>query len=260
MIWIIGGTVNATDISDLLISQNFPVLVSVTTEYGRILAQQTGAEVISGALNQSQMSQLIVDKNITMVVDASHPFALEVSLNAIAASSECSIPYIRFERPNKIYKEATYLSSYNEVVEYLSSKKGNILLTTGSKHIAHFKPLGADRIVARVLSTASSLAMCEEAGLNPSNIVSLSNVCSKELNYALLKEFNIKYLVTKESGAEGGINEKIEAAKVAGVEVVIIKRPPISYPDRVEDYFSLMRRIKTITQTMCTETEINELN
>ena len=250
MIWIIGGTINGTDISKLLISENFPVIVSVTTEYGKVLALQTGAEVIDTALNPSQMCQLINDRDIKLVIDASHPFATEVSQNAIEVSKECGVPYIRFERENQIFNDVTYLSNYNEVVEYLNLKDGNILLTTGSKHIAEFKPLGTERLFARVLSTASSISLCEAAGLKPSNIISLSSVCSKELNYALMKEFNIRYLITKESGNEGGIQEKIDAANDAGVEVIIITRPKINYPIEYNDYTMVLNKAISIIKPL----------
>ena len=47
----------------------------------------------------------------------------------------------------------------------------------------------------------------------------------KELNLALLRQFHISYLVTKESGREGGFDEKLAAAKEAGCLLIVIERP-----------------------------------
>lgn len=243
MIWMIGGTKNAIDICRLLLAKGYPMVVSVTTDYGRQLATLTGAEVIQGKLNAADMDGLIISRKVSLIVDASHPFAAEVSQNAISAAQRNGIAYVRFERPNPVY-EATYVADYAGAVDYLLMTTGNILLTTGSKNIDKFMPLGVDRLFARVLSSSDSIVMCEQAGLEASRIIGLSGVCSVELNAALMTQFNIRYLVTKESGVDGGVGEKVEAARRVGAEVVIIKRPKIHYPEIYSDQDSLIAQIE----------------
>jgi len=246
MIWVIGGTSNATEICERLIATGVSVIVTVTTDFGRQLSEYPGIEVVQGKLGRKEMEHLIQTRGVRLVVDASHPFAAEVSANAMLASITIGVPYLRFERANTPFESATYVNSYEEAVAYLADKPGNILLTTGSKFVAKFIPLGAERLFARVLSTSDSLALCEQAGLNPVNIIAMCSVGSVALNMALLKEFDIRFLVTKESGAEGGLQEKIEAANQMNAEVIIIQRPVINYPEVYSDYDLLMTRIKTI--------------
>lgn len=246
MIWIIGGTVNANDICRLLVSAGRAVLVSVTTDHGRQLSELAGAEVHQGVLNENEMAALIVSKGIQYVVDASHPFATEVSHNAMTAAQRLCVPYTRFERQNPVFEGVTYVKGYAEAVTALADTQGNILLTTGSKHIVQFVSLGCERLFARVLSCSASMAQCEAAGLKPAHIIGMSGVCSVDLNSALLKQFSIQFLVTKESGDEGGLREKVEAARINGVQVVIIQRPAIHYPEVYSDYQQLVLRLTEI--------------
>jgi precorrin-6A/cobalt-precorrin-6A reductase len=245
-VWLIGGTSNATEICERLIATGVSVIVTVTTDFGRQLSELPGIQVIKAMLSIQEMEQLILRNNIDFIIDASHPFATEVSTNAMLAAKTMGVLYLRFERGNIRFESAIYVNSYEEAVAYLAEKPGNILLTTGSRFVAKFIPLGAERLFARVLSTSDSVALCEQAGLNPVNIIAMCGVGSVALNLALLKEFDIRFLITKESGAEGGLQEKIEAAKLVNAEVIIIQRPAINYPEVYSDYDLLMARIKTI--------------
>ena len=246
MIWMIGGTINATEICHSLVSAGWPILVSVTTGYGRHLSEQSGAEVLQGMLTMEDMTDLVASKGIKLILDTSHPFATEVSLNAMYVAKQAGVPYLRFERQNPKFERATYVADYPEAIAILGMTEGNILLTTGSKNIGQFTSLDVERLYARVLTSSDSVALCKKAGLKPTHIIGISGVCSVALNLALLREFNIKYLVTKESGTEGGLHEKMEAAQKAGVEVIIIKRPAIEYPEVYSDYNNLIKRIEEI--------------
>jgi precorrin-6A/cobalt-precorrin-6A reductase len=245
-VWLIGGTSNATEICERLIATGVSVIVTVTTDFGRQLSELPGIWVIKAMLSIQDMEQLILENNIDLIIDASHPFATEVSANAMLAAKNTGVPYLRFERGNTRFGNATYVDSYEESVAFLTHKPGNILLTTGSKFVAKFIPLGVERLFARVLSTSESVALCEQAGLKSVNVIAMCGVGSVALNMALLKEFDIRFLVTKESGVEGGLQEKIEAANQVNAEVIIIQRPAINYPEVYSDYDLLMDRIKTI--------------
>jgi precorrin-6A/cobalt-precorrin-6A reductase len=245
-VWLIGGTSNATEICERLIAVGVSVIVTVTTDFGRQLSELLGIQVIKAMLSIQDMEQLILENNIDLIIDASHPFAAEVSTNAMQVAKNMGVTYLRFERANIRFESATYVDNYEEAVAYLAEKPGNILLTTGSKFVAKFIPLGAERLFGRVLSTSDSVALCEQAGLNPVNVIAMCGVGSVALNMALLKEFDIRFLVTKESGVEGGLQEKIEAATLVNAEVIIIQRPVINYPEVYSDYELLMGRIKTI--------------
>jgi precorrin-6A/cobalt-precorrin-6A reductase len=244
MIWLIGGTVNARELGFLLKQQGWEIVMTTATLWGGEMASVPGVKVLSGRLHISEMDQLIRDHAITAVVDASHPFAIEVSANAIEAARRAVIPYLRFERKTKPYPGISCFQSYDALVNSLKGTSGNILLTIGSKNIGAFLPLDVERLYVRILGVSASIRQCEEAGLKPSHIIAMSGVFSVAFNRALMDEFQIRYMVTKESGEEGGINEKIEAAQRLGVEVLMLMRPAMVYPEVFGEYDGVIERLK----------------
>jgi precorrin-6A/cobalt-precorrin-6A reductase len=246
MIWLIGGTSDGNNLGRMLLADGYKVLISVTTAYGSNLAAETGALVREGVLDTEKMAHLIYTNQIIMVIDASHPFAGKVSENAMITTAKAGIPYFRYERPVKQYEQAVYADDYDSAINYLATVDGNILLTTGSKNIYKFAVLNSSRLYARVLSTSESLVQCEKAGIKPDHIIAVKGVPSVAFNMALFKEYHIRHLVTKDSGDEGGMNEKMEAAKLSDVNVLVIKRPKIDYPEIFSDYNSLLNRVKEV--------------
>ena len=77
----------------------------------------------------------------------------------------------------------------------------------------------------RVLPTHEGLAACEAAGVPHGNIIALQGPFTRELNEALMRRFDIGYLVTKDGGAPGGFGEKAQAARNVGARLVVIRRP-----------------------------------
>ncbi|NTW73188.1 MAG: precorrin-6A/cobalt-precorrin-6A reductase, partial [Eubacteriaceae bacterium] len=73
--------------------------------------------------------------------------------------------------------------------------------------------------------TSSVLKKCEDLGFSPGNILALQGPFSEELNQAMYQEYQIKYMVTKDSGSIGGVREKILPALKMGIQVLILKRP-----------------------------------
>ena len=112
-----------------------------------------------------------------------------------------------------------------EAADWLRGTEGNILLTTGAKELDAFAPLGGERLYPRVLPLASSLEACRRAGVPSSHILALQGPFSQELNEALIRQYRIAYLVTKDGGPAGGFGEKAAAAQAAGARLVLIHRP-----------------------------------
>lgn len=242
-IWLIGGTSNAVEIAKMLVALNCCVTITVTTDYGAHLASVMGATVLKGTLSPAEMQQLIESENIDLIIDASHPFATEVSMNAMEVARKLNVAYWRFERKQTRFENALYVDSYEKAIEYLQAQSGKILLTTGSKYVHKFSVLGVDRLLARVLSTSESVKLCEEAGLKASHIIAMHGVGTVAFNVALIQTFIIKFLVTKDSGDEGGMVEKMEAATQAGAQVIIIQRPTIIYPKVFSEYNDIMQQL-----------------
>ena len=96
---------------------------------------------------------------------------------------------------------------------------------TGAKELAAFAALGPERLFPRVLPTREGIAACEAAGIPHKNIIAMQGPFTYALNCALMEQFSIRYLVTKDGGAVGGFAEKAQAAQDTGAQLIVVRRP-----------------------------------
>lgn len=232
---IFAGTTEGRELSEFLsVQENTEVTVSVATEYGEtLLENQDRINILSGRMNEEEMKKLFSSEKFDLILDATHPYAEDVTKNIKKACEETACEYLRILRgafPTENFAEAEsqiYFSDVKSVVEYLSKKDGNILLTTGSKDLTSFKMINgfSDRVWARVLPMEDSLKLCTGAGLNPGHIIAMQGPFTEEMNIATLKSINARFLVTKDGGDAGGFSGKVYAAEKTGAILLIIGRP-----------------------------------
>lgn len=227
-VWVVGGTTEGRQ----LLSSGLPILYTVTTDYGAWLAgQNTNVEVRVGPLDEAAMGQLLIEQDIACVLDATHPYAIMASRNAKAAANKQGIPYRRVVREAPweavALEGVVQVSSCGEAAAYLATQAGRVLLTIGSKELATFTQLPnfEERLFVRVLPTTDVLRHCADLGYSPGRIIAMQGPFSREMNVALLRQIEARFLVTKDSGSAGGFQEKMEAAAKVGVTVVLITRP-----------------------------------
>lgn len=232
MIFIMAGTSDAREVAIALKEAGYPLLASVVTESGAASISEAGIPVRVGRLTIAEMTVLLCEKHISLLVDATHPFAEEASKNAHAAAEQAGIPYVRFERQaSEIAQDEriSFVADYAEAAGLASQHKGVVMLTTGSKTLAVFakKLLGLPdlRMIARMLPRKDNMERCEQLGIEQKNIVAMQGPFSKELNKALYRQFGVTLVITKESGKVGSVDEKLEAARELGLEVIVIERP-----------------------------------
>lgn len=235
------------------------ILVSTMTEHGKSCAvaqlppdhEGGRVEVISGVMDRDGMESFIKERGITLIVDATHPYAVNVSKNAMDAARHAGIGYVRYERPTGHVEDGTdamFFDGYDDIVSYLINTDGNVLLTTGSNQLAPFVPLIADhRIYARILPTSASIAKAEAVGLGADRIIAIQGPFSETLNVAMMREWDIRYMVTKDSSDAGGFQEKLEASIIAGAKCLIVRRPIINYGkvfSRMPELIDYLRDVK----------------
>lgn len=222
---IFSGTTEGRKLSCELAKTGVPILVCVATEYGRIdQGDIPGVQVRAGRLDCAEMIKLLGPD--CLCVDATHPYAEQVTLNIRAAAQQAGAVYLRLLRPASVLPESCLVvQDACSAASVLQSTEGNILLTTGAKELTAFTPVGTKRIFARVLPLESSLASCRAAQIPVSQIIAMQGPFGKELNKALFRQFSIRWLVTKDGGGPGGFEEKLKAAEECGVKTIVIRRP-----------------------------------
>ncbi len=226
---VFAGTTEGYELCRFLSENQISVYACVATEYGsRTVEEGPCLKVHAARLGEEEMEELFTEIQPEIVLDATHPYAAEVTENIRTACGHTNMVYQRVLRDESSRrKEAVYVESPEAAVEYLKETEGNILLTTGSKELGIFTALPGfrERIFARVLSLPSVMTACAKLGIEGKHLIGMQGPFSMELNAAMLKQYDCRFLVTKDSGRAGGFLEKAEAAHACNVKLVIIGRP-----------------------------------
>ena len=222
---IFSGTTEGRELSAETAAMGAETVVCVATEYGKLMQEHVpNTQTRSGRMDAGEMAKVLAGADLC--IDATHPYAREASRNIRAAAKMANIPYRRLlRRESKLPSDCILVDSAADAARFLQGTEGNILLTTGAKELAAFSPVERQRLVPRVLPVQESLAACEGMEIPRGNVIAMQGPFSYELNTALIHQFSIQWLVTKDGGAAGGFAEKAEAAQKTGARLVVIRRP-----------------------------------
>ena len=249
-IFVMAGTEDGRKLAEFLSEKGFEVTASVVSEYGKkLLEQYENISVNDKKLDASELIEFLRNGSFDALVDASHPYAVNASKNAISACNDIKLPYVRFERATGKFEPsgAVYVDSYESAAIKAAELGKNIFLTTGSKTLKIFvELLKGCNITARVLPTAEVLAQCESLGLTPKQIVAVQGPFSTEFNVAMFKQYQAEVIVTKDSGQIGGTDTKIAAAQILKIPAVVIDRPKIFYPNVATTFKEVIAQLQKI--------------
>ena len=222
---VFSGTTEGRVFSKQLAALGADVLVSVATPLGaEEQGDFVGITVHCGRLAPEEMEVLL--QGADLCVDATHPYAVDATQNIRAACRRSGTEYHRLLRmESSLPAGSMVFASAAHAAGFLAQTSGNILLATGAKELAAFAALAPERLFPRVLPTREGIAACEAADIPHKNIIAMQGPFSYALNRALLEQFHIRFLVTKDGGAAGGFEEKAQAAADADVQLLVIRRP-----------------------------------
>ena len=267
-ILIFSGTTEGRMLAQTLSENGINCIVSVATEYGEIvMPEMEGVTIHKGRMDTGAIKDFVSQKQFDAVVDATHPFATAVSENIRDSLKGTDIPYIRLQRQTsemmkkcktgnpetENQKEVNHAADVivckdaAECADILKNISGNILLTTGSKDLSVYagEETLKNRLFVRVLPGIESISICEQNGIFAKQIIAMQGPFSVEMNRALIRQFSIRCLVTKESGRTGGFLEKIKAAQAEGITACVIGNPEKQHTG--DSYEKVCRKISSIT-------------
>ena len=238
-ILLLGGTKDSTNIIELIKTniENSYILTTTTTEYGSKLAKERGSdETISKPLLKKELIELINKYDFDFLIDATHPFAEHITKTATEISNELGINFIRFERPVFDFSSVDCENIFH-VPNFIEAGLMISKLNLDNENILHFagvntmedvlKNVDLNYFYPRVLNVKSSIEKCERLRIPSNHVLFMSGVSSKEENLSLIKKYDAKAIITKESGDTGGIYEKISAANELNVKIILVDRPKI---------------------------------
>lgn len=225
---IFGGTTEGRQLAEFCVSRGIHAAVSVTTEYGAgLLPQSEYIRELVGNLDSLQMSKLLQQGDYSVVIDATHPFARNVSANLKTACSSTGVQYVRLLREEVEIRTGKRFNSISGIIDYLNSNEKNALITTGGNSLAEYTRVRnyQSRLTVRILPADGAAERCSSLGFKPEKVILEKGPFTVQQNIDHIKMSEAELLITKESGTAGGFPEKAEAALQCGIELVTLRRP-----------------------------------
>ncbi|MGB3404304.1 MAG: cobalt-precorrin-6A reductase [Microcoleaceae cyanobacterium] len=247
-IWLIGGTSESVILAEAITAAKINCIVTVTTEPAKLLYSQYHPFLKTwvGRLDKESILSFLQQQQITAILDASHPFAVEISKLAIATATKYHLPYLRYERSScesiENKDNILHLDSFETLLsgDYLTEKR--VMLTLGYRHLHRFQQWQKhSTLFVRILPSVVSLEAALNAGFTPDRIIAIRPPISIELEKALWQQWNISLVVTKASGKAGGEATKRKVAAELDIPLIIINRPQIDYPQITIDIQTVIR-------------------
>ena len=229
-ILIFGGTSEGRELAESCLQNGISTLVCVTTELGAKQLPQN-AQVTVGRLDAEDMAALI-SRGFPLVIDATHPYAVEASANIRIACEKTGVRLYRVIRElGALDVPAEYgktVSCMEALIGRLNTRDGVILSTLGSKEAADLTKVSgySKRVWLRILPIPENIERCLSLGFEHTHLIAQKGPFTLEQNTEHIKKSGASILVTKNSGAAGGYPEKVKAARECGIELITLGRPP----------------------------------
>ena len=229
MILAFGGTTEGRTAIEVLEEAGKPYYYSTRTD-GQRVPLHHGIR-LTGTMDANEMARFCRERDIRLLVDAAHPFAIELHRNVASTAQALGLPAIRLERlypDTPATRLATWCQDYTEVVARLETLPvRRILALTGVQTIAPLRPLWDDprrEVYFRILDRADSHALVLAQGFPPDR---LCHYHPGEDEALLMQRLRPDAIILKESGQSGGFLAKTEAACGLGIATFIVRRPPM---------------------------------
>ncbi|MBK5412692.1 cobalt-precorrin-6A reductase [Pseudomonas sp. TH34] len=221
-ILLLGGVTEALAIARTLGPEHIYSLAGV----GRVPTDLTCEVRVGGYGGADGLAQFIRDEGIERVVDATHPYAAQISANAARAAGVCGIPCWALRRPAwqpQAGDDWREVSDWADLIKALKPFK-RPLFTLGREPLQHLDEIPAEQFwTLRALDVYPGNERCEVIGARGPFLI--------EDERALFERRQIDVLISKNSGSSA-TEPKLEVARERGVPVLVLKRPVLPEVDR----------------------------
>lgn len=225
---ILGGTTEATAFAQAAADAGLTGIVSFAGRVERPKRQPLPQRV-GGFGGSEGLCQYLKEAAITHVVDATHPFAAQMSHNAVAACASADVPLVALTRPAWEPVEGDRwirVPSIADAVTALDGAGQNVLLAIGRLHLADFAPQPQHRYILRLVDPPAAPPPFPQH-----EVIVARGPFTREDDFAMMQAREVQLVVSKNSGGKGAY-AKIAAARDMGIPVIMIDRPAI--PQRQE--------------------------
>lgn len=227
---ILGGTGEATQLAAK--AAQIDEIEVITSLAGRTQkpVTPTGTVRVGGFGGKSGLIEYLQGQKIDLLIDATHPFAAQISFNAAAATNYCRLPHLMLVRP--VWQQVAgdnwlEVASIEAAAKMLQSAQ-RVFLTIGRQELATFAHLKSQWFLMRMIDPPTTALVPQGKLLLEKGPFSL------EHERQLLREYQIDLVVSKNSGGDATV-AKIIAARELKIPVVMVQRPATPDVEQVSD-------------------------
>ncbi|MBY6200367.1 cobalt-precorrin-6A reductase [Maritalea mobilis] len=225
---ILAGTSEATALARAVAERGMVGTVSFAGRVERPLRQPLPQRV--GGFGEAEgLARYLAEAGITHVIDATHPFAVQMSRNAVEACAMADVPLLALTRPEWQPVPGDRWQRVPDIagaVAALDRPRMTVMLAVGRMHLAEFAPNPQHRYLLRLVDPPSHPLPFPEA-----EVIVDRGPFDEAADRALMERYGVDLVVSKNAGGTGAY-AKIAAARALDLPVLMIDRPP--QPERRE--------------------------
>ena len=225
---ILGGTHEAFQLAEQLAARGGVDFISSLAGRTREPRMPKGQVRTGGFGGAEGLARYLREERITHLINTTHPFAAQISANAVAAADAAGIPLLRLLRPAwAARQDDRWVAARHaaEAAELCRREGGRIFLTLGSGELDAFAEIHNAHFLVRMVDAPERLPLRDYRVITARGPFSLPD----ELR--LLAEHRIGLMVAKNSGGDATY-AKIDAARRMGLPIIMIERPAIALDPR----------------------------
>ena len=221
---LLGGTLDASRLAQALVQAGVDCIFSYAGRTNAPIAQPLPTRV-GGFGGVAGLQIFLQAERITHVVDATHPFAAQMSSNAVQACARSGVPLLALERPAWQDQDGDVWQHVPDIaaaVQALPAEPARVFLAIGRQHLAPFLACAQHWYLLRLVDPVVDSVLDVPAGRG--HLVLDRGPFTVEGDRALLQAHGITYVVSKNSGGAGA-QAKLMAARERSLPVILIDRP-----------------------------------
>lgn len=226
---LLGGASEAVQLGRILSARGVKSTISLAGRVKDPAAQPLPMRV-GGFGGIDGLTAWLKDHAISHVIDATHPFAAEMSTNAVAACERAGIPLLALTRAPWVAGEGDRWITVPDIDAAAAALKGpaqRVFLAVGRMNLAAFACQPQHDYLLRLIDPPGALPLPRAKAIIARGPFDL------EGDLALMRAHRIEVVISKNAGGTGA-RAKIDAARALGLPVIMIDRPAI--PRRAETH------------------------
>ena len=220
---ILAGTIEASGLAQKVAKAGIKACLSFAGRVERLKSQPIPRRV-GGFGGVAGLCEYLEEAAITHVIDATHPFAVQMSRNTVDACAALGLPLLGVERRPWLPKTGDFwieVDSIVDAVAQLEIPQKRVMLALGRMHIEAFAAQPHHHYLLRLVDPPA-----DDISLPDFHSIISRGPFTAEDDNRLLRDHSIDMLVSKNSGGSGA-SSKIEAARALSLPIIMIKRPPL---------------------------------